>query len=175
MKTILCILFLICNCVYAQTVDKSTSDGVAVQYGSGSIYGGGIGVSFEYQNIIREKYRITPIVGFGVSLGGTDTSTAVNYWYGNDIGLNFEYGNRNRFLFGPQIKILNNVSNNPETAVPFKKLIIGPSCIAGYKWTSEFGILFQISGGFVYCQNPLLTEKTYFLNPHIGAGAGYKF
>ena len=174
MKTFLLIILLFCGQLYAQEISKASKNGLALILGSGISYGGN-GVLAEYQISLKEKIRISPFIGMGISIGGDDSSTTEFYWYNVSTGFNFEYGNIHRLIAGTQFFLGNNVLTKPDTASINKKTIYGPAFQIGYKGTASFGLLWQITVGVTYIQNPLETDKKFSTEPIIGAGLGYKF
>lgn len=174
MKNALLILVLLCGNLYAQETSKATKGGFALQAGTGTSYGG-IGILAEYQFLIKEKYRITPYLGAGISLGGTDTSKADYYWNNYAAGCSFEYGNIHRIIAGPQFLFSTNISNKPVDAPIDKKTLFGPAFIVGYKGTSSFGLIWQLTVGTAYIQDPLEQNSDYSFEPNLGVGIGYKF
>jgi hypothetical protein len=158
----------------AQQEDKTTKGGFAIQVGNGVLYGG-LGGMVEYQFPFKDNIRVTPYLGSGFSVGGTDTSCAEYIWHSYAIGVNLEMGRMHRFILGPQIVGSRNISNDPEDAVIYKKKLDGLSFIVGYKGTAQFGLMWQVMFGVAYLQDPFLQDDKYFFQPHIGLGMGYKF
>jgi hypothetical protein len=156
---------------------KYNKAGFAVQLGIGLLYGG-LGPVFEYQIKYKEKIRITPMLGTGFSIGGppdqSDTVHSEGIWINSAIGINLEYGNKHRLIFGPQlISAYYNSEILPESAD--KRLFLGFSIIAGYKGTASFGLIWQVYAGLAHMQAPLMTGKNSYLAPNVGLGLGYKF
>ena len=173
------IVFFSINKLFAQdsTHYKYNKTGFAVQLGTGLLYGG-VGPLFEYQIKYKEKIRITPILGTGFSIGGppdqSDTVHSEGIWINSAIGINIEYGNKHRLIFGPQfISAYYNSEMLPES--PDKRMFLGFSFIAGYKGTASFGLIWQGYVGLAHMQSPLMTGKNSYLEPNIGLGLGYKF
>jgi hypothetical protein len=154
--------------------DKHAQGGLAVQAGYGILYGG-MGGLIEYQFLLKDKVRITPLIGIGGSLGGTDSTTDKYYFLNYTLGLNFEYGNKHRAVAGLQFLGSHDIYNNPSNAKIDKKDIVGPDVIIGYKGTAYFGLLWQVYFGCAYAQNPFLRDISFFFEPHFGFGIGYKF
>ena len=155
---------------YAQNIDKSSKGGFALQAGTGIT---GLGVTAEYQFIVRKNIRMTPYGNIGISAGGTDTTTVM--WFSSVAGFNVEYGQKHRIILGPQCLICYNFYTKPSDALVYRKSLAGPSFIIGYKGTAASGLIWQFSLGAVYLQNPLEADDKYVINPYIGAGLGYKF
>ncbi len=178
MKPFVFILLLFCRVlVCAQSPQKYTKDGFALQAGIGSGYGGN-GLMGEYQFIIpglKFPTRITPVAGVGFSAGGPDSGTSVNYWLNASIGCHMEWGQKHRLFAGPHVHGNFNAGNKPSGAGPYKKFLYSPSFIIGYKGTAAFGLIWQVYTGLAYMQNPLIRASTYFLQPDFGVGIGYKF
>ena len=107
--------------------------------------------------------------------GGEEKNPADYYWLGSEIGIQIEKGTTRRFITGAQILLENNLISKPKNATINKKILWGPSCIAGYKGMSEAGITWQFTMGLAYLQDPYKSNKIFYLNPHIGIGVGYKF
>jgi hypothetical protein len=158
----------------SQPLDKRTAKGLSVQLGTGIIYGGN-GLMVDYQVPLSGLFRMSPFIGIGGTVGGTDGSESKYYWLGYSAGLNLEIGKMHRILVSPHFFGSHNVHRNPSTAWINKKTIYGPSLMLGYKGTARFGLVWQIGVGAVYTPNPLSRSTAYSLNPHLDLGIGYKF
>lgn len=175
MKNLLIILLFLPPSLLGQNEDnKSTKAGWAIQLGTGTMYGG-LGTLVEKQILIKEKFRLTPYAGLGLSLGGKDTIKADYYWLNCAIGANMEYGKTHRLIWGAQIINSNDIYNTPSNAPINKKTLVGTSVITGYKGTTSFGLIWQAYLGLAYIQDPIVNDKKYFFEPHVGLGIGYKF
>jgi len=175
MKKILIIVSVIlCGQLYAQNTQDTLKRAFAVQIGNGITYGG-LGALVEYQMPLRDNFWITPYIGLGGSLGGTDSTTAEYFWLCNTIGVNFEHGKKHRLIIGPQLISCFDVKNKPDTAIIYKKTLIGPSIISGYKGMASFGLMWQVTLGMAFIQNPIVADKKYFFQPHVNIGVGYRF
>lgn len=175
MKTSICL----CLCLYAielvaQNNPKYLQEGFATQLGTGVLYGG-VGGLIEYQHVVVAHIRLTPFVGLGISLGGTDTNTYHYYWFNYAMGLTVEVGNKHRLLLGPQIIGSRHMYHTPAYAPLCKQKLMGPSFMIGYKGTASFGLIWQLVIGLAYLQNPLLKSEKYTSTPHLDIGLGYKF
>jgi hypothetical protein len=159
----------------AQENDKSQKGGYGIQLGVGPEYSGGIGILLEYENLLKENLRTTPLISVGTTIGGTDSSASQFYWLNFRAGLNFEYGRIHRIIFGPQLVGCFDVMNKPADASIVKKILVGPSFIAGYKGVAPFGLIWQFCIGAEYIQNPVIADDKYTLQPGFGLGTGYKF
>ncbi len=156
---------------------KFNQSGLAIHVGTGLLYGG-VGPVVEYQFKYKEKWRFTPLLGTGISIGGppdqTDTVHSEGIWVNSALGVNVEYGNKNRFFVGPQLISANYRSEILPTS-PDKRFFLGFSMMAGYKRTMSNGFLVQGYLGLARIQPPLMTGKNPWMEPHVGAGLGYKF
>ena len=167
-------LIILCGQLHAQSSQDTLKKAFAVQVGTGITYGG-VGGLVEYQIPLKDNLWITPYIGLGESLGGTDSTTAEYFWFCNAIGVNFEHGKKHRLIIGPQLISCFDVKNKPDTAIIYKKTLIGPSIIAGYKGMASFGLMWQVALGMAFIQSPLVADKKYFFQPHVNIGVGYRF
>jgi hypothetical protein len=120
--------------------------------------------------------RISPLVGFGFSVGGPpntdDTVNISEKWLNYSVGINFEYGIKNRVIFGSQFIGAYYIADK-ETID--KRMFVGTSFIVGYKGIASFGLIWQIYLGVAHIQSPLMIDMKYFYQPNFGFGIGYKF
>ena len=156
---------------------KYNKRGLGVQLGTGLLYGG-LGPLFEYQIKYKEKFRITPLIGIGFSIGGppdqTDTIHSEGTWINSAIGANFEYGKKHRLIFGPKL-ISAYYTSEILPASSGQRMFLGYSFIAGYKGTASFGLIWQVYFGLAHMEDPLMSGKNSYLAPNFGLGLGYKF
>ncbi len=155
---------------------KYNKPGFAIQIGTGLLYGG-LGTQVEYQLKFKEKIRLTPQLGIGVSIGGppdqTDTIHSEGIWINSALGANIEYGRKHRVIIGPQLITAYYTSDIlPQSSQ--QRIFLGYSLIAGYKGTASFGLIWQAYVGMAHMEDPLMSEREY-LAPNIGLGLGYKF
>jgi len=161
----------------AQDTCKYNKPGLAIQLGAGVLYGF-LGGLVEYQIILKEKVRITPLAGMGFSTGGaypTDTINMEGTWLNYAIGFNIEYGKKHRLIVGPQVIGANYISKERPNESINKRMFVGSSFIVGYKGTASFGLIWQLYVGVAHMQKPLMNDMKYFFEPNVGLGIGYKF
>jgi hypothetical protein len=175
--TLLFITLLAFDQLSAQEDDRSTKGELAVQIGMGLAYGGGLGVSVEYQIPYSDFFRFTPYLGAGIQMGGTDTSATSHLWFGSVLGINAEYGKRHRIICGPQFLVYRNIhsysDNGSAVESLFWRTLVGVSFIIGYKGVASSGCIWQISLGAACVQDPYRERAVFSINPHFGLGLGY--
>ncbi len=82
----------------AEKISKSSTGGIAVNIGMGSLSGCGPGASVEYQFLLRSNFRLTPLVSAGINFSqGSETPM---YGFGYCFGLISEFGKSHRILAG---------------------------------------------------------------------------
>jgi hypothetical protein len=161
--------------------DKS-GPGFAVSTGLGALYGGTSGVSLEYQFVLNSKLRLTPLASVGYVTGTDSTGTTSNN-VGGCAGINMEFGKMRRFFTGLTFGALLVDEGFDVDSNYVENTVIGPSLIAGIKWTTCWGFLWEISGGMGYQVNnkvdPEMTGRILgiqsVLAPGFNVGIGYKF
>lgn len=176
--TIIILLFSLNFSIAQDSTDyKYNRKGVAVQIGTGLIYGG-LGPLIEYQMLYKEKIRVTPFFGNGFSIGGppdhSDTIHSEGIWLNSALGFNVELGIKHRLIFGPQL-ISAYYSSEMLPQSDDKRFFLGYSLIAGYKGTAKFGLIWQAYFGLAHMQDPLMDGMNSYLEPNLGFGLGYKF
>jgi hypothetical protein len=159
-------------CQEVPSADKK--DGWAIQVGAGYLYSGNVGVLAERQILLKNSFRVSPFASTGFAEGGESAQLKKYYWYGNSAGVNMEYGNKHRMVFGPAFVLQNLIGN----AVDAKKtLLTSYSLILGYKGTADFGLIWQVYIGNIYSQDddPFSINLDYSHRSQVGLGLGYKF
>ncbi len=172
------ILFISPCKLFSQDTCKYNKAGFSFQVGTGMLYGGGVGVLFEYQVILKENIWLTPLAGLGFSIGSSyppDTVNAEGQWLNCAAGFNLEYGKKHRLIAGPQLIGANYISAERPTESIKKRIFFGYSCIIGYKRTGSSGIIWQLYAGVAHMQDPLMDDTGNYFEPHVGLGVGYKF
>lgn len=149
-------------------------DGWAIQLGAGYLYSGNIGILAERQILLKNNLRVSPFASTGFSDGGEDPQLKKYYWYGTSAGVNLEYGNKHRVVFGPSLVLQNLIGNSVDAT---KTSLTSYSLILGYKGTANNGLIWQVYLGNVYSQDddPFSGNLDYSNRSQVGLGLGYKF
>ena len=166
------LLLLATGCFAQEKPEKSTKFGPAIQLGAGHLYAGNIGLLGEWQIKLKDKIRFTPCLSGGIAEGGTDSTSHSYYWLGFTAGANFEFGNKHRFICGPQY--INNTLLLGSVEIK-KSNLNAASFILGYKGVADFGLMWTIYIGDLYIQDPYVDDEKFSHTSHLGLGLGYKF
>lgn len=159
-----------------KVTDKSTP-GIAIQVGMGGLYGGDGGVSIEYQFVLNPEVRLTPLVSLGsVSSGPDSTKWDLGYCFGVDA----EFGKMHRFFIGPIFGTLFIDEGKDKDSVQIINTVVGPTLVAGCKWITRCGFLWELSAGIGYQMNNKVEHNgeggiSASLAPMFDLGIGYKF
>jgi hypothetical protein len=176
MKKLLLLLILTPICIFAQEdKEKSVKDGFSLQIGAGILYGGNIGILADYQFILFDKLRLTPLLSVGVSDAGKSPNNSKQLlWCGYSSGFNFEFGKKHRLIIGSQYEGNSLLSSSDLVQ---KNYFGGISSIIGYKGTTNFGLIWQVYIGDFYSpdDNPYSSNVKPEHRSHFGLGIGYKF
>lgn len=166
-------LLLISSHVQSQTAtSKSKKDGWAIGMGAGYMYAGNMGVLFERQMKLKERWRLSPFASAGWAEGGTDSLKNRYSYIGLASGINLEFGKKHRAFIGSHAVVQRQLGQSVEV---YRDILPGVSLILGYKGTSNWGLIWQIYIGDIYTQEATNESKAFDHYSQVGLGLGYKF
>jgi hypothetical protein len=150
---------------------------VSALAGIGPTYAGG-GITIQYLHLIDKQLWLSSYVGIGSQ---SIASKIPGNWWGYNGGLNLEYGKRLFWILGLNYgaqglgydKELKSIVDPLAFEYIHHHLLYGPSLIAGYKFISNCGLLWQCNIGISYVKNSAGNDRNYFFMPVAGFGVGY--
>lgn len=151
---------------------KGNKYGWAIGMGAGYMYAGNIGVLFERQIKLKERWRLSPFASIGWAEGGTDSLRNRYSYIGLASGSNLEFGKKHRAFIGSHAVVQRQLGHSVEV---YRDILPGVSLILGYKGTSDWGLIWQIYIGDIYTQEATNESKAFDHNSQVGLGIGYKF